>query len=144
MHYGWTSGIGQVVWIDNLFTSARLLIKLRLLGISAAGTVQTTKTKQEEVEEATQIKTRYQTLKCIPEPNHRLNQSIADIKFRYNTKIPWGTLYAEIAHAEPSVIQFAWKDSNVILFMSTVYNSKDTIKRIQTRPKNNNAITKRI
>jgi hypothetical protein len=36
--------------IDNLFTSARLLKRLRDLGIGGAGTVRTTKTKREEKE----------------------------------------------------------------------------------------------
>ena len=43
-------GSGHTVWIDNLFTSARLLKRLRDLGIGGAGTVRTTKTKREEKE----------------------------------------------------------------------------------------------
>ena len=34
----------HVVWLDNLFTSVKLLIKLRSLGIRGVGTVRTTKT----------------------------------------------------------------------------------------------------
>src|ERR1700722_2520757 len=36
----------HVVWLDNLFTSAKLLARLRELGIGGAGTVQTSKTKR--------------------------------------------------------------------------------------------------
>ena len=41
----------HVVWLDNLFTSARLLSVLRELGFGAAGTVRVTKTKRDEYEE---------------------------------------------------------------------------------------------
>jgi transposase IS4-like protein len=43
-------GFGYTVWLDNLFTSARLLKRLRDFGIGGAGTVRTTKTKREEKE----------------------------------------------------------------------------------------------
>ena len=43
-------GLGHTVWLDNLFTSARLLKRLRDLGIGGAGTVRTTKTQREEKE----------------------------------------------------------------------------------------------
>ena len=39
------------VWLDNLFTSIKLLQWLRELGIRGAGTVRTTKTKREELDE---------------------------------------------------------------------------------------------
>ena len=41
----------HVVWLDNLFTSARLLSVLRDLGFGAAGTVRVIKTKRDEYEE---------------------------------------------------------------------------------------------
>ena len=44
------NGRGHVVWLDNLFTSARLLQKLREFEIGAAGTVRTTNTKREEMD----------------------------------------------------------------------------------------------
>ena len=41
-------GHGHVVWLDNLFTSSKLLSTLRDLGIGAAGTVRTAHTRREE------------------------------------------------------------------------------------------------
>ena len=38
----------HVVWLDNLFTSVKLLTRLRGLSIGGAGIVRTTKTKREE------------------------------------------------------------------------------------------------
>jgi hypothetical protein len=48
-------GRDHTVWLDNLFTSARLLEVLRELGIGGAGTVRTTKTKREEKEEKAMV-----------------------------------------------------------------------------------------
>ena len=39
----------HIVWLDNLFTSVKLFKRLRGLGIGAAGTVRTTRTKREEM-----------------------------------------------------------------------------------------------
>ena len=41
----------HTVWLDNLFTSIKLLQRLWKLGIGGAGTVRTTKTKCEELNE---------------------------------------------------------------------------------------------
>ena len=41
----------HVVWLDNLFTSARLLTELLAEGFGAAGTVRTQKTEREKREE---------------------------------------------------------------------------------------------
>jgi len=39
----------HIVWLDNLFSSVKLFERLQTLGIGAAGTVRTTKTKREEM-----------------------------------------------------------------------------------------------
>jgi len=130
-------GRGHVVWIDNLFTSGRLLKTLRELEIGSAGTV---RTRREEIEEQTQTKVAKKGSKNKPlaEKNRGLNQSIADIKIKHNTKIPWGQLYAETSEEN----QFAWKDSQVVLFMSTVHDGKGTVLRNRKRPKNATPLVK--
>ena len=42
------SGQNHIIWLDNLFTSARLLATLREMGIGAAGTVRTGQTAREK------------------------------------------------------------------------------------------------
>lgn len=42
----------HIVWLDNLFTSARLLTTLKAEGFGGAGTVRTSKTAREEIEES--------------------------------------------------------------------------------------------
>ena len=56
-------GLGHTVWLDNLFTSARLLKRLRDLGIGGAGTVRTTKTKREEKEPGDKAKEKWRNLR---------------------------------------------------------------------------------
>ena len=48
---------------------------------------------------------------------------LIDLKKTYKNQIPWGTLYRELSKNH-QVMEFAWKDSKVILFLSTVHNNK--------------------
>jgi hypothetical protein len=42
-----------IIWLDNLFTSKRLLLELAAVGIGAASTVRTLETPREHLEEVT-------------------------------------------------------------------------------------------
>ncbi len=70
----------HIVWLDNLFTSARLLARLDDEGFGAAGTVRTTKTSREELEakEGTKAQREQQ------EPNRGLNPGLADLRTKWN------------------------------------------------------------
>ena len=46
----------HTVWLDNLFTSVKLLQELHRLGIRGAGTVQTTKIKHKELDKKKELK----------------------------------------------------------------------------------------
>ena len=46
-----------------------------------------------------------------------------DLKLTHSAQIPWGELY-RVLFEDGQVMEFAWKDANVVLFMSTVNNSK--------------------
>ena len=48
---GMSNASKHMVWLDNLFTSARLLKELRQRGFEGAGTVRTAKTRREIIEE---------------------------------------------------------------------------------------------
>ena len=117
----------HVVWLDNLFTSVKLLTRLRGLGIGAAGTVRTTKTQREEqgdlegnIEVATTTKGKKKKKKVLAE---QINQTLVELKLTHAAQIPWGELYAEVSK-DGQVIEFAWKDANIVLFMSTVDDGK--------------------
>ena len=49
---GILGGFQHIIWLDNLFTSARLLRQLKQEGFGAAGTVRTSKTAREKIEES--------------------------------------------------------------------------------------------
>ena len=119
----------HIIWLDNLFTSARLLSQLDIEGFGAAGTVRTTSTSREELEAQQGTKAQ----KKSQEANRGLDRRLADLKTYWNTVLEWGKLYGSLSD-DKKVMQFAWKDQNVVLFMSTVSNSRDKVKRLRRRP----------
>jgi hypothetical protein len=214
-------GKGHTVWIDNLFTSSKLLSTLRNYGIGAAGTVRTGQTKREENEEKRQQKefqssepiqdinhldpesnskllefeipdseilnpeildseafgpeildseafdpeifgseafdpqfqqtihsiqkvrqdihqTRFQNRtikakKSEKEKNFGMNEKLTELKVKWSNHIAWGKLYGCLSPDE-KVLQLAWKDSQVVLFMTTVVDARTTISRVRKRP----------
>jgi hypothetical protein len=97
------------VYLDNLFTSERLLELLRTEGIAATGTCRT---------------------------NAGVLQTLVDTKKSDKRKdeLPWGTLHH---YPSPScqVSQIGWKDQAYALLMSTVYDGTESIERPRKRPK---------
>ncbi|KAF2174422.1 hypothetical protein K469DRAFT_614459, partial [Zopfia rhizophila CBS 207.26] len=100
----------HVIWLDNLFTTVRLLERLREDGIGGAGTVRTIKTSREKTEESRRRK-------------HRGNLSESS----------QSTLKIEI-NTQKTVGQLAWKDNNVVLFATTVGDLQKTVIRLRKRP----------
>ena len=119
----------HIVWLDNLITSARLLSRLKTLGFGGAGTVRTSKTVREEIEEKNGTKQQ----KAKKEYNRGLDRSLSDLKLIHNAQLKWGTLYGVLSEDE-EVLELAWKDQNVVLFMTTVDQAGDTIERLRRRP----------
>jgi hypothetical protein len=199
-------GKGHTVWLDNLFTSSKLLTTLRNYGIGAAGTVRTGQTKREENEEGRQQKetqsyelaelldsklvdpellnpkvfdlevldleiddlklldyeildpvlklqqtvssiqkitedihqTRFQdrtirAKKPEKEKNFGMNENLTELKTKWSNHIPWGKLYGCLS-PDQKVLQLAWKDSQIVLFMTTVIDARTTISRVRKRP----------
>ena len=121
----------HVVWLDNLFTSARLLSVLRNLGFGAAGTVRTTKTQREILEEKGDEEAQKRQSK--KEKNRDLLSCLSELKLKFGAQIEWGKLYGGISN-DGNVLEFAWKDQQVVLFMSTVSTGTKTVKRMRRRP----------
>lgn len=78
-----------IVWIDNLFTSARLMTTLRSENIGAAGTVRMGKTQREKNEEKGAGKKKQAT----KEDNRGLDQRLRDLRSKHEGQIEWGTQY---------------------------------------------------
>lgn len=126
----------HVIWLDNLFCSVKLFKRLRDLGIGAAGTVQTIKTQREEegeeegniVEEKEGKKTRKKKVSA-----EKFSLLLTDLKLVHTAQIPWGTLYGELSKGR-TVMEFAWADAQVVLFMSTVHDGQSYVLRRRKRP----------
>ena len=65
--------------------------------------------------------------------NRGLDQGLADLRTKWNSVLEWGKLYGRLS-SDKKVMEFAWKDQNVVLFMSTVSNGQKTVKRLRRRP----------
>jgi hypothetical protein len=140
----------HIVWLDNLFTSARLLSTLREQGFGAAGTVRSSKSKaellaedpvlatdesqageQHQLSQSRSSQSQKPRRSLQKEQNRGLDSSLLELKNDYGGQIPWGKLYGCLS-ADRKVLQFAWKDQNVVLFMSTVSKGDpDFIKNLQ-------------
>ena len=189
------------IWLDNLFTTSALLAELRRHSIGASGTVRTTSTKAELIEDANvdgdfllleatqasianelqQESTSIETSQVVSEvvsevasqqsqkprvyrcrsrkaslvvtlkvPNRHpllsqikeeekvikgtgLTQDLINLRKQFNNQIPWGSLYAVLSEDQKS-IQFAWKDQNLVLFMSSACTGRDLVIRERRKP----------
>lgn len=97
------------VYIDNLFTSIKLLELLHARGYSATGTYRM---------------------------NSGVISELVDIKKRDKgkDKLPWGTLIS-IPTKSSLVNQLGWKDNAFALLMTTVHNESGRVTRVRRRPK---------
>ena len=110
-----------MVWVDNLFTSAKLFRRLKEEGFGAAGTVRLSNTKRERIEgsSGTAAQRRNQQL----EPNRGLPLWIMELRTKYEKQIPWGTFYGTTTENQ-AVLILAWKDSRIVPLMTTVFDGK--------------------
>jgi Transposase IS4 len=90
-----------VVWLDNLFSSTKLFEFLRKEGFGATGTART---------------------------NSGIYSGFVEKKKLDKAKDlePWGKLYTEPTVSN-NMIQYAWKDNALVLFLSTTSNPVDSI-----------------
>ena len=180
-------GKGHAVWLDNLFTSSKLLTTLRNYGIGAAGTVRTSRTKREESKERRELEglrssepsqdhdcpdselldselldpevqdpelqqathstqgvrqdVRRRRLqdsatsakKPEKEKNFGMNEKLTELKIKWSNHIAWGKLYGCLS-PDQKVLQLAWKDSQIVLFMTTIVDASTTVPRVRRRP----------
>ena len=88
----------HIVWLDNLFTSIRLLVELEERGFGAAGTVRTTRTEREKREAKSGTKAQQKEIR--KEVNRGLDPRLADLKIKHNVQLEWGKLYACLSEDE--------------------------------------------
>jgi len=56
-------------------------------------------------------------------PAKQISQTLVELKLTHTSQIPWVELYGELSK-DGQVMEFAWKDANVVPFISTVDDGK--------------------
>ena len=67
------------------------------------------------------------------EKNFGMNQKLIELKTKWSNHIAWGKLYGCLS-SDQKVLQLAWKDSQVVLFMTTIVEARTTVSRMRKRP----------
>jgi len=101
-------GYAYGVFLDNLFTSHKLLLYLRKRGYGATGTA---RSNSGIYKEFVQLKT----------------------QDKKRDKIPWGELKMVVT-SDNQIMQFAWKDNAIVLFQSTMFDGQAYTIRDRKRP----------
>ena len=139
---GIPNGNRCIVWLDNLFPSVRLCEVAKERGFGVAGTVRTTKTQREAIEEISGLLEQKKQI----EKNRGLTPEISELKTLHANHLEWGTLYGHVSKGN-DVLQLAWKDQNVVLFVTTVHDGKESVIRSRKRPPktaSNSASSRRV
>jgi hypothetical protein len=67
------------------------------------------------------------------EKNFGMNEKLTELKTKWSNHIAWGKLYGCLSSDE-KVLQLAWKDAQMVLFMTTLVDASTTISRLRKRP----------
>jgi hypothetical protein len=62
-----------------------------------------------------------------------MDQRLTELKLKLSKHIAWGKLYASLS-PDGKVLQLAWKDSQIVLFMTTVSDGSEHVSRVRKRP----------
>jgi hypothetical protein len=62
-----------------------------------------------------------------------MNEKLTELKIKWSNHIAWGKLYGCLS-PDQEVLQLAWKDSQIVLFMTTVVDASTTVPRVRKRP----------
>ena len=117
-----------VLWMNNLFTSIDWIVQCKTIDFEVADTVRTSKTKREKLEEKQDTKAQKQR----KEYNRNLDSDFANLKLKHEIQIAWSTMYEKIIN-DVNVLQFAWKNQQVILFMTSVDTERQYVQRKRKR-----------
>jgi hypothetical protein len=67
------------------------------------------------------------------ERNFGMNEKLLELKIKWSNHIAWGELYGCLS-PDQKVLQLAWKDTQIVLFMTTLVDAQMTISRVRKRP----------
>ena len=67
------------------------------------------------------------------EKNFGMNEKLIELKTKWSNHIAWGELYGCLS-SDQKVLQLAWKDTQIVLFMTTLVDASATVSRLRKRP----------
>ena len=62
-----------------------------------------------------------------------MNEKLIELKIKWSNHIAWGELYGSLS-SNQKVLQLAWKDTQIILFMITLVDAHTTVSQLRKRP----------
>ena len=62
-----------------------------------------------------------------------MNEKLIKLKTKWSNHIAWGELYSCLS-SNQKVLQLAWKDTQIVLFMTTLVDTHTTVSRPRKRP----------
>lgn len=62
-----------------------------------------------------------------------MNEKLVELKRKWSNHIAWGELYGCLS-PDRKVLQLAWKDTQIVLFMTTLADAQTTVSRRRKRP----------
>jgi len=62
-----------------------------------------------------------------------MNEKLIELKTKWSNHIAWGELYGCLS-SDQKVLQLAWKDTQIVLFMTTLVDASATVSRLRKRP----------
>ena len=66
--------------------------------------------------------------KSAKEKNFGMNEKLIELKTKWSNHIAWGKLYGCLS-SDQKVLQLAWKDSQIVLFMTTIVEARTTLQQ---------------
>ncbi len=77
------------------------------------------------------------------EKNFGMNDKLLELKTKWSNHIAWGELYGCLS-SDQKVLQLAWKDTQIVLFMTTLVEAQTTVSRLRKRPNKKDKWTKQV
>ena len=70
-----------------------------------------------------------------------MNDKLLELKTKWSNHITQGELYGCLS-SDQKVLQLTWKDTQIILFITTLINASSTVSRLRKRPNKKDKWTK--
>lgn len=115
----------HVIWVNNFFIDVSLFSELKKKKFEIADIAKITKIVREKNETNYEIAVQKRQLKKL---NKNLNNKLSEFRTKYDVQLDWKALYENLNKNE-QILQFAWKDQKIVLFMTIIWNDQNIVIR---------------